>query len=176
MTKGRHSRHLTAVRPLPRPTNCKLPARHDPRDPVTLVALVGQFAAIMACRNCALCDILVLVCHRAYAIDRFLQLRFLRHNVCTPAQAGALVVIVNAQARGVVIQTVVRLHAIHQGRTVVLVVGDIAQQVRLLVRNSTEPRVVALGVASAGLEAADLTARADAHRRCGHPAQPLTCA
>eukprot|EP01047_Picozoa_sp_COSAG01_P045513 COSAG01_NODE_4200_length_5248_cov_4.151097_3_plen_56_part_00 len=52
----------------------------------------------------------------------------------------------NAQARGVAIQTVVRLHAIHQGRTVVLVVGDIAQQVRLLVRNSTEPRVVALGV------------------------------
>eukprot|EP01047_Picozoa_sp_COSAG01_P034718 COSAG01_NODE_2621_length_7361_cov_3.608510_2_plen_118_part_00 len=29
-----------------------VPIRHDPRDPVTLVALVGQFAAIMACRNC----------------------------------------------------------------------------------------------------------------------------
>jgi hypothetical protein len=32
--------------------NCMVPIHHDPRDPVTLVALVGQFAAIMACRNC----------------------------------------------------------------------------------------------------------------------------
>jgi hypothetical protein len=32
--------------------NCTVPVCHDPRDPVTLVALVGQFAAIMACRNC----------------------------------------------------------------------------------------------------------------------------
>ena len=32
--------------------HCMVPIRHNPRDPVTLVALVGQFAAIMACRNC----------------------------------------------------------------------------------------------------------------------------